>query len=111
VTFISEVENGRRKPGADTLLSLAEALGTSLDYLMKGVTNPDVTRKDLVVPNELAELAAEEHFSLNDVNDLLKADQMVVARRRRLSDSGADSSRRSKDDWRRLYSWLRDTPQ
>ena len=30
VTFVSEVENDRRTPGADALLGLAEALGVSL---------------------------------------------------------------------------------
>lgn len=35
-TFVSELENDRRIPGAETLLHIADALGCSLDYLVRG---------------------------------------------------------------------------
>ena len=36
VAFLSELENGHREPGADSLLRLADSLLVSLDYLLRG---------------------------------------------------------------------------
>src|SRR5947208_16959734 len=60
VTFISEIENNRRAPGADALLRLAEALGVSLDYLVKWVAEASPDPRPLVIPAELAQ-AADKH--------------------------------------------------
>ena len=35
-SFLSDLENGKRNVGADTLLEIARALSLSLDYLMDG---------------------------------------------------------------------------
>lgn len=101
-TFLSEVENGHRTPGADALLRLAEAVGASLDYLMKGETDAAPARQPLVLPPELAEVAEEEGWSVGEASDLLKFHQMVVARRSR---GGNDDAGRplTKDEWRRKY--------
>lgn len=102
VTFLSEVENGHRTPGADGLLRLAEALGASLDYLMKGVLDPELPRRPLVLPPELAQVADEDGWSFGEASDLLKFQEMVVARRSR--DGGDDAGRHlTKEEWRRKY--------
>src|SRR3954453_13987215 len=60
VPFLSDVENDKRAIGSDGLLRLADALGASLDYLMKGTLDTSAVRTPLVIPHELAQ-AAEEH--------------------------------------------------
>lgn len=81
VTFISEIENDRRAPGTEALLRVAEALGTSLDYLVKGVTEAEPVPTPLVVPAELTAAAERKSWSFGVVSDLIKARRMVVARR------------------------------
>lgn len=110
VTFLSELENEKRMPGADTLLRLADALQTSLDYLVKGRVDPAPPRRPLVIPPELAEIADEQGWSVGETSDLLKFRQMVVARR---SQGGAaeDPERRlSREEWLRLLDWYRKSP-
>jgi transcriptional regulator with XRE-family HTH domain len=72
VTFISEIENDRRAPGTDALLAVAEALGASLDYLVKGIVEAERPQRSLVLPPELAEIVEENGCSLGVARDLLK---------------------------------------
>jgi len=104
VTFISEIENNRRTPGADALLHLAEALGVSLDYLVKGIAESAPEPRPLVIPAALAQAAEEHGWSLGEVSDLMKFRKMVVARRTRAGSTEASDDGLSKDDWLQLHS-------
>lgn len=109
VTFLSEVENDKRVPGAEVLLRLATALGTSLDYLMRGEMPAAPTRHPIVIPPGLAEFADEVGLSVSEANDLLKAHRMVVARRSRGGEH-EEARELSKEDWRRFHEWFRKSP-
>jgi transcriptional regulator with XRE-family HTH domain len=103
VTFLSEVENDRRVPGTETLLALANALGSSLDYLVKGSVEPPPPRRPLVIPSELAEAAEEGRWSLPVASDLVRFRDMVVARRSRGGDADDVDRMLTKDDWKEMY--------
>lgn len=103
VTFVSEIENDRRAPGTEALLSVAEALGASLDYLVKGIVDAPRPRRALVLPPELAEAAEEGRWSVGVASDLLRFNQMVVARRSRGGETDEAGRSLGKDDWRELY--------
>lgn len=103
VTFISEIENDRRAPGTDALLALADALGASLDYLVKGVADTPPPRRALVLPPELTEAASEGRWSVGVASDLLKFQQMVVARRSRGGEADEAERPLDKSDWQELY--------
>jgi transcriptional regulator with XRE-family HTH domain len=103
VTFVSEIENDRRVPGTEALLALATALGSSLDFLVKGSAQPPPTRGPLVIPPELAEAAEEGRWSLPEASDLVRFRDMVVARRNRGGDADDIGRRLSKDDWKDIY--------
>ena len=109
VPFVSDLENGKRTPGADALLRLAEALGVTMDYLVKGgVAAPPPTRQPLILPPQLAEVADEDGWSVADAINVLKYHEMVVARR---SPTGEDAARTlTKEEWRTLREWLRGSP-
>jgi transcriptional regulator with XRE-family HTH domain len=55
VSFISDIENGRRNPSIETLKTLADALGVSADEFLKDSSNntksentkPELNKKDL----------------------------------------------------------------
>lgn len=100
VTFLSEVENGKRNIGSESLLRVANALGATLDYLMKGEVEI-VSKAALVVPPELEEAAEQHAWTFAEVSTLLKAHQMVLARRS--GSSEASDRRQSKEDWENLY--------
>ena len=103
VTFVSEIENDRRVPGTEALLALANALGTSLDYLVKGAADAPPPRGPLVIPQELAEAAEEGHWSLPVASDLVRWFEMVVARRSRGGEADEANRRPSKGDWKEMY--------
>jgi transcriptional regulator with XRE-family HTH domain len=103
VTFVSEIENNRRSPGTEALLSLADALGSSLDYLVKGATQQPPPRRALLIPAELAEAADEEHIPLSIATDLVRWNDMVVARRSRGGEPDKADHSPSKEDWKAIY--------
>jgi transcriptional regulator with XRE-family HTH domain len=105
VTFLSEVENDKRKPGTDVILQIADALGVSIDYLIKGETEPPRSRTPLVIPSELAEAAEERRWSLGEATDTLKAHLLVVARRSRDSVNRQDRVL-TKEEWFDLHDRL-----
>ena len=105
-TFLSEIENDKRSMSFDVLLRIADALGTSLDYIVKGEVETQHRQPPLVIPSELAEAAEECGWSLGVTRDLLKARNIVVARRSR--DLRTDNQEKilSKEDWIDLHKRL-----
>lgn len=102
VQFLSELENGKRAIGSDALLRLADALGASLDYLLKGESAVSA-RRALVLPSELAEAAEEQGWSVSDAADLLKARQFVLARRSRGTEADERERPLTKKQWVDFY--------
>lgn len=106
VTFLSEVENDRRKPGSDVLLSLAEALGASIDYLLRGSAERSSPQPSLVIPSELAQAAEERGWSFAVASSLYKTHKLVIAARNRGA-AGDDKERRlPKQEWISLHKRL-----
>lgn len=102
VTFLSEVENGKRNIGSESLLRIADALGASLDFLLRGTEDQPQPRESLKVPPELALAADEQGWTFGRTADLLRTRQVVIARR---SEGGSDASSAtwSKEDWVRFH--------
>jgi transcriptional regulator with XRE-family HTH domain len=83
-SFISEVENDRRNPSAEKLLSIASVLGASLDFIMTGKTEgmPEETTPHIVeIPRELAAAAEERGWPYRHVVAVLEAWSSLIARR------------------------------
>lgn len=96
--FLSDVENGRRNVGADTLLELATALSVSLDYLMTGEI-VETEQKTLEIPAALAEFASREGLTFRQTRQLLGMAQQIVAHRSNTAAKAAVSF-----DWPKFYS-------
>jgi transcriptional regulator with XRE-family HTH domain len=101
--FLSDLENDKRNASAEYALRLAQALGASIDYLLRGEEAPAPVRGPVVIPRELAEFAEQEGLSYSTTIDLLAAHNSVVARR---SKSGTPTL--TVEEWRRLYEAIRD---
>ena len=109
-TFVSDVENNKRNVSSMVLLEIAEALGTSLDYLMKGEShnNEEASSKPRSVPPELEAAAQNQGWTYSDAVALLDAKQVVLARRSSSRSASRDVEQLNREDWIRLYDNLID---
>lgn len=78
-TFVSEIENDKRNISSEVLLKLADALATSLDYLLRG-ESPPAEREPDVFPPALAAAAEARGWSYAEALDTLKVRRTIVAR-------------------------------
>lgn len=97
--FLSDVENNKGSIGADYVLRIANALGVSLDYLMRGeVGREEREREPVTIPRALSEAAQQLGLGFGDTLSLLEAHQAVIARR------AAQSLREpTVEDWIKLH--------
>jgi transcriptional regulator with XRE-family HTH domain len=96
-SFLSDLENGKRSVGAETLLDIARALSLSLDYLMTG--NEAETKLDkMQIPVSLATFANQEGLTFRQTVALLKMREQIVAHRSSTKKEGLESV-----DWQRFY--------
>jgi transcriptional regulator with XRE-family HTH domain len=102
--FLSDVENDKRNISSESALKIADALGISLDYLLRGETGQrEKEREPVRIPQELSEVAEELGLSYSETLMLLEAHDAVVARR-----SAKLARPPSADEWRRLCRAIRD---
>lgn len=95
--FLSDLERGNRNVSADILLKLAQALGVTTDYLMKGETAKE-KHVEVKIPATLAEFAQLEHLSFQQTLTLLEMRSQIKAHR---NDAGENNL--EKFDWKRFY--------
>lgn len=97
--FISDLENGNRNVSSEYLLRIANALGASVDFLLRGsVDSTDVTKAPIIIPPELSAAAERLKLSYADTLELLEAHRSVVARR-----SNRDTKEFAVQDWIKLH--------
>ena len=63
--FLSDVETGKRDISSEYLLKIADAVGASLDYLLRGEnsTSSSIRQKPVEIPSELSEAAQQLKLS------------------------------------------------
>lgn len=97
--FLSDIENDKRQASTSNLLKIANVLGASLDYLLRGEDlGEGPVQRPVVIPRELSQVAEELGLTYGQTLQVLDAHNSVVARR---SDKGA--RRFTAEDWRRLH--------
>ena len=102
--FLSDVENNKRNISVEYALRIADALGISLDYLMRGEQGKaEVAREPVKIPPELSRAAQELDLTYTETLTLLEAHEAVVARR---SDSSV--AQRTADDWKKLHEAIKE---
>jgi len=98
-SFLWEVEQGNSDIRGEKLLRVANELGASLDFLLRGEHYPEEYQSPTVeIPRELGKLAEEIGLSYRQTLALLEIDQSIVARR-----SSKQREVKSKEQWRELY--------
>lgn len=101
-SFLSEVENDKRNAGGETLLKLANALGASIDFFLRGAVHQAGNTEPVTIPPELSRAAEALGLSYSQTLELLDAHRSVVARR---------SAKAVKDftveDWKHLHTAIK----
>lgn len=101
--FLSDVETNTRNPSAEYLLRIANALGVTLDYLMKGGDEPASPTKRIDFPASLAAFAMKKGLTFNDAKAVLDAKLQFVANRRDTVDEDLE-----RFDWEGFYEAIKD---
>jgi transcriptional regulator with XRE-family HTH domain len=97
-SFLSDVENNKVSIGADYVLRIANALGVSLDYLMRGEEGREEReREPVTIPRSLSAAAEEMGWTFAQTLSLLDAHRAVVARR-----AARTLKEPTVDDWKAL---------
>lgn len=98
--FLSEIENGKRNVSSEYLLRIANSLGASVDYLLRGITDisGNGTKESVVIPPELSEAAEKLNLSYAQTVELLEAHRSVIAKR-----SMKQSKSFAREDWVALH--------
>lgn len=100
--FLSDLENSKRNASSENLLKLANALGASLDYLMRGDAHVVEEIKPVQIPPELSIAAQQMNLSYSQTIALLDAHRSVVARR-----SNKTNKTFTTKDWVALHQAIR----
>jgi transcriptional regulator with XRE-family HTH domain len=100
--FLSDLENNKRNASSENLLKLANALGASLDYLMRGDAHVVEEIKPVQIPPELSIAAQQMNLSYSQTIALLDAHRSVVARR-----SNKTNKTFTTKDWVALHQAIR----
>jgi transcriptional regulator with XRE-family HTH domain len=97
--FLSDVENNKRNVSAQVLLRIANALGASLDFLLRGTEEePEAPRGAVTIPPSLSRAAEELDLSYSQTLELLDTHKSIVARR-----SNRSVKELTVQDWKNLY--------
>jgi transcriptional regulator with XRE-family HTH domain len=96
--FLSDVENNKRNIGSENLLKIANVLGASVDYLLRGEISESAGTEPVVIPPELSQAAEELELSYTATMELLEAHRSVIARR-----SNKGLRKFSVEDWKKLH--------
>lgn len=83
--FLSDVEHNNKNLSSQGLLRIANALGASVDYLLRGQSQEFSDNKVIVIPPYLSEAAEDLGLSYSQTLELLNAQQSVIARRSKKS--------------------------
>jgi len=99
-SFLSDLENGKRKVGADKLLDIARALSLSLDYLMTGKSSEETNESphEVQIPKALAAFAQDEGLTFRQAIALLDMQNQIIAHR-----SSTKKGDLEKVDWQKFY--------
>ena len=80
------------------MLRIANVLGASMDYLMRGETKEQIRREPVIIPTEFSQAAEQLGLSYATTLEILEAHNSVVARR-----SARTTKQLSVAEWKEFY--------
>jgi transcriptional regulator with XRE-family HTH domain len=79
--FLSDVENNKRDISSTNVLKIANAMGASLEYLLRGKSEHQEDKAPVEIPPELSRAAVELGLTYSETLTLLETHRSVIARR------------------------------
>jgi transcriptional regulator with XRE-family HTH domain len=101
--FLCDVENNKRNIGSQGILSIANSLGASVDYLLSGEVKENIENEQILIPPDLSQAAKDMNLSYSDTLDLLKTFNSAVARR-----SNKYHKSLTVDEWKKFYTAIKE---
>ena len=102
-SFMSDLENSKTTVSGNNLLKIAQVLGASLDYLMKGDGGKPIEEpKTIEIPIELSRAAEECSILFSEVLMLLDVQESKMARR-----NSKQNRTMKEEDWKQLFEKVR----
>jgi len=101
--FLCDVENNKRNIGSKGILSIANSLGASVDYLLSGEVKENIENEQIIIPPDLSQAAEDMNLSYSDALDLLKTFNSAVARR-----SNKYRKSLTVDEWKKFYAAIKE---
>ncbi|MCA1617790.1 MAG: helix-turn-helix domain-containing protein [Acidobacteria bacterium] len=96
--FLSDVENNKRDISSTNVLKIANALGASLEYLMRGEEKKQETREPIQIPVALSKAAEDLDLSYSETLTLRDTYNSIIARR-----SSKSLKPPTVEEWKHLY--------
>lgn len=102
--FLSDVENNKRDISATNVLKIANAMGASLEYLLRGEegSKQKEKREPEQIPVELSKAAEELKLSYSDTLTLRDTYRSMIARR-----SNRSIKPLTVEEWKELYELIK----
>lgn len=101
--FLSDVENGKRDISSTNVLKIANAMGASLEYLMRGkVASQGEKKGPIQIPPELSRAAEEMDWTHSEALTLLDTHKSIIARR-----SSMTVKPPTVEEWKELYELIK----
>jgi len=100
--FLSDIENNKRNIGSQKLLEIANSLGASVDYLLKGESTEYSMNQEVTIPSDLSKAAEELKLSYSETLELLSAHKSIIARR-----SNKTRKALTVEEWKKLHDTIK----
>lgn len=100
--FLSDIENDKRNIGSRKLLEIANALGASVDYLLKGESAEYSMNQEVTIPSDLSKAAEDLKLSYSETLELLSAHKSIIARR-----SNKTKKALTVEEWKKLHETIK----
>jgi transcriptional regulator with XRE-family HTH domain len=101
--FLSDVENNKRDISSTNVLKIANAMGASLEYLLRGEEDKQKEKREPEkIPIELSKAAEELNLSYSDTLTLRDTYRSIIARR-----SNRSLKPPTIEEWKELYELIK----
>jgi transcriptional regulator with XRE-family HTH domain len=101
--FLSDVENNKRDISSTNVLKIADAMGASLEYLLRGEESKQREKREPErIPLELSKAAEELNLSYSDTLTLRDTYRSMIARRSKKSLKPP-----TVKEWKELYELIK----
>ena len=96
--FLSDIEHNNKNLSSQGLLRIANALGASVDFLLRGESQELIDNRPILITPNLSQAAEELGLTYSQTLEMLTAQQSVIARRSKKS-----IRELSVDEWKEFH--------